>query len=126
MSNFAAEINPQIAFMNLRFLLIFSFLAASAIAHAQENQPENELVLYDPLFWKEQLKLDDDQCQRIKEINSQYYEKLIEVVQEEPDHETIRALAEETLVQRSEGIWETFYPKQRKRWKKIWHERDRT
>lgn len=126
MSNFAAEINPQIAFMNLRFLLIFSFLAASAIAHAQEHQPENELVLYDPLFWKEQLKLDDDQCQRIKEINSQYYEKLIEVVQEEPDHETIRALAEETLVQRSEGIWETFYPKQRKRWKKIWHERDRT
>lgn len=112
--------------MNPRFLLILLFLTVSPIVFAQETQPENELVLYDPLFWKEQLKLDDDQCQRIKEINSQFYEKLTEVVQEESDHEMVKVLAAETLVQRSEGIWETFYPKQRKRWKKIWQDKDRT
>ena len=112
--------------MNPRFLLILLFLAISAIAHAQDDQTENERVLYDPLFWKEQLRLDDEQCQRIKEINSQYYEKLMAVVEDESDHNTVRALAEETLMQRSEGIWETFYPKQRKRWKKIWQEKDRT
>jgi hypothetical protein len=113
-------------FMNPRFLLIWLFLAISALAYAQDDQPENELVLYDPLFWKEQLRLDDDQCQRIKEINSHYYETLSAVVQDEPDHKTARALVEETLVQRSEGIWETFYPRQRKRWKKIWQDKDRT
>lgn len=113
--------------MNFRFSLIFwSFMAVSVIAHAQDEQPENELVLYDPLFWKEQLKLDDDQCQKIKEINSEFYEKLSEVVQEVPNHEEARAMAHETLVQRSEGIWETFYPKQRKRWKKIWQDKGRT
>lgn len=112
--------------MNPRFLLIWLFLAISTLAYAQDHQPENELVLYDPLFWKEQLKLDDDQCQRIKEINSHYYETLSEVVQDEPDHKTARALVEETLVQRSEGIWDTFYPRQRKRWKKIWQDKYRT
>lgn len=126
MPSFAAEINQQISFMNPRFLLILSFLAVSAIAHAQDEQPENELVLYDPLFWKEQLKLDDDQCQKIKEINSEFYEKLSEAGLELPNHEEARAMAHETLVQRSEGIWETFYPKQRKRWKKIWQDKGRT
>ena len=113
--------------MNLRLSLIFClFMALSAIAHAQDEQPENELVLYDPLFWKEELKLDDDQCQKIKEINSEFYERLTEVGQDIPNHPEARALAQETILQRSEGIWETFYPKQRKRWKKIWQEKDRT
>lgn len=108
------------------FLLICFFLGASVIAKAQEQQEEGELVLYDPLFWKEQLKLDDDQCQKIREINSEFYEKLSTVVHEEPNHEVAKEMAQETLIQRSEGIWETFYPKQRKRWKKIWQEKDRT
>jgi CRISPR/Cas system-associated protein Csm6 len=101
-------------------------MAVSFIANAQVDLPEDELVLYDPLFWKDQLKLDDDQCQKIKEINSEFYEKLSAVAQEEPDHKAARELAQETLIQRSEGIWETFHPKQRKRWKKIWQDKDRT
>jgi hypothetical protein len=76
------------------------------------------------LFWKEELKLDDSQCQRIREINSEYYEKLSSVVETEPNHNKVREIAEETLVHRSEGIWETFYPKQRKRWKKMFHEKN--
>ncbi len=112
--------------MNPRFLLIWLFLVISTLAYAQDQQPENELVLYDPLFWKEQLKLDDDQCQRIREINSHYYETLSEVSHDEPDHKTARALVEETLVQRSEVIWDTFYPRQRKRWKKLWQDKYRT
>ncbi len=113
--------------MNLKFPFIFwSLIAVSAIAHAQDEQPENELVLYDPLFWREQLKLDDDQCQKIREINGEFYEKLSEVGQDAPNQQEARALAHETVIQRSEGIWETFDPKQRKRWKKIWQEKGRT
>ena len=108
------------------FLFISLLMAVSFITNAQVDLQEEELVLYDPLFWKDQLKLDDDQCQKIKEINSEFYEKLATVVQEEPDHKAARELAQETLIQRSEGIWETFHPKQRKRWKKIWQDKDRT
>lgn len=113
--------------MSLKFPFLFcSLIAVSPIAHAQDEQPENELVLYDPLFWKEQLKLDDDQCQKIREINGEFYEKLSEVGQDAPGHQEARALADETILQRSEGIWETFDSKQRKRWKKIWQEKGRT
>jgi hypothetical protein len=113
--------------MDLRFpFILWSLVAVSTITQAQDDQPENELVLYDPLFWKEQLKLDDDQCQKIREINGEFYERLSEVGQDAPNHQEARALAQETIIQRSEGIWETFDPKQRKRWKKIWQEKDRT
>ncbi|MEJ7645891.1 MAG: hypothetical protein WKF87_14950 [Chryseolinea sp.] len=77
------------------------------------------MVLFDPLFWKDELKLDNAQCQEIRRINSQYYEKLYAVARD-ANHRTAKAKAETTLQERSEEIWETFHPKQRKRWKKIW------
>lgn len=107
--------------MNLKTALLVLFLAPVAAVLAQENAPAKSMVLYDPLFWKDRLKLDDHQCQKIREINSQYYQKLYDVARES-NHQAVKAKAAETLMQRSEEIWETFHPKQRKRWKKIWQE----
>jgi hypothetical protein len=62
--------------MNLKTLYIVVLAFSVSSAYAQNEQAGKNLVLFDPLFWKDQLKLDDDQCQKIKLINSQYYEKL--------------------------------------------------
>ena len=93
------------------------FLLSSTLIMAQDAN----LVQYDPLFWKDKLKLDKDQCQKIKEINSEYYESLFSAYQEEKgDRNALRKSANKSLVHRNQEIWETFHPKQRKRWKRIW------
>ena len=95
----------------------FILLSSRAIVAQDAN-----LVQYDPLFWKDKLKLDQDQCQKIKEINSEYYESLFTAYQEEKgDRNALRRSANKSLLQRNQEIWETFHPKQRKRWKRIWH-----
>lgn len=108
--------------MNLKLFLLATVLVSTGIGYAQDIQPSQNLVLYDPLFWKDQLKLDAFQCRKIKEINSSYYDKLSAVIREVPDGNALQVKAAQSLLQRSESIWETFYPKQRKRWKKIWQE----
>lgn len=104
----------------MKKLIIFVgfILLSSPLVRAQDAN----LVQYDPLFWKDKLKLDRDQCQKIKEINSEYYESLFTAYEEEKDdRNALRKLANKSLLQRNQEIWETFHPKQRKRWKRIWH-----
>lgn len=99
-------------------LFVAFILSLSTLTMAQDAN----LVQYDPLFWKDKLKLDRDQCQKIKEINSEYYESLFTAYKEEKgDRNALRKSANKSLVQRNQEIWETFHPKQRKRWKRIWH-----
>lgn len=103
------------------YIGFFLFLATATFAQDKQTPDGTErMVLYDPLFWKDQLKLDNMQCQRIKEINSEYYQKLSAVIHEERNHKTVQVKAAQSLLERSEEIWETFHPKQRKRWKKMW------
>jgi hypothetical protein len=103
-----------------KFLYVGVLVVSAVLSYGQDLQPTKNIVLYDPLFWKDQLKLDAFQCQKIREINSEYYEKLLAVIHGEPNRKTIQVKAAESLSQRSEEIWETFHPKQRKRWKKLW------
>ncbi|MBA4053289.1 MAG: hypothetical protein C0490_01115 [Marivirga sp.] len=112
--------------MKFRTFVTAVFLFSAAAGYCQDNQQTKGFVLYDPLFWKDQLKLDAFQCQKIREINSQYYEKLSAVIHEEKNRNKVKVKAAESLQQRSEEIWETFYPKQRKRWKKIWEHSSNT
>jgi len=98
-------------------LVGFIILSSTAIMAQDAN-----VVQYDPLFWKDQLKLDRDQCQKIKEINSEYYQSLFTAYAEEKgDRNALKKSANRSLIQRNQEIWETFHPKQRKRWKRIWH-----
>ncbi|HMG89724.1 MAG TPA: hypothetical protein VK589_06685 [Chryseolinea sp.] len=112
--------------MKLQFFCLCVFVCSAFATYAQGNEDGKGYVLYDPLFWKSQLKLDATQCQKIREINSQFYEKLTAVAHEQTTHNEIRQKAVETLMQRSEEIWETFYPKQRRIWKKMWSENSDT
>ncbi len=120
-ASFAPKIRTNFFVMKLQFLCLCILLCSATFTYAQDpNENDKGYVLYDPLFWKNQLKLDANQCQKIREINSHFYEKLTAVAHEQKNHNEIRQLAVETLMQRSEEIWETFYPKQRRIWKKMW------
>ena len=97
-------------------------LLSSTVIIAQDANGTENLVQYDPLFWKDKLKLKPEQCQKIKEINSEYYESLFTAYREEKgDRNALKKLANKSLEQRNLEIWETFQPKQRKRWKRMWH-----
>jgi hypothetical protein len=100
-------------------LIILGIVFLSSSAFAQDGSLET-LVQYDPLFWKEKLKLDPAQCQKIREINSEYYANLFVAYEKvKHDHHALRQLASKSLSQRNHEIWETFHPKQRKRWKRM-------
>lgn len=98
------------------------FLSCTSVV-AQDVVSSEELVSYDPLFWKDKLKLNPEQCQKIREINSEYYQNLFSAYEKvKHDNKALRTLANKSLSQRNQEIWETFYPKQRKRWKRMWNE----
>lgn len=97
------------------------FLLLTVAGYGQGSLESENIVVFDPLFWKHQLKLDDLQCRKIREINSEYYEQLSVVIHER-NLQTMQAKAAQSLLQRSEEIWETFHPRQRKRWKKMWQQ----
>ena len=98
-------------------------LLSSSLMFAQEAGQSENLVQYDPLFWKDKLKLDPEQCLKIREINGEYYESLFTAYQEvKHDKNALRSIANKSLEHRNQEIWETFHPKQRKRWKRMWDE----
>ena len=95
--------------MNLKFFCLGFFLLSAAIVSGQDNQSTESIVVFDPLFWKDQLKLDASQRQKIKEINIEYYERLY-AIHEEPNRQKVQARAAQSLLQRSEEIWRHFTP----------------
>jgi hypothetical protein len=112
-ASFEPKIRTNFFVMKLQFFCLCIFLCSAIVTHAQDHGDKG-YVLYDPLFWKSQLKLDPSQCEKIREINSQFYEKLSAVAHEQKNQNEIRQMAVETLMQRSDKIWETFDPKQRR------------
>jgi hypothetical protein len=107
---------------NKEIWIVLMLVFGSHVLSAQ-NEATKNVVLYDPLFWKHELRLDAFQARRIREINSEYYEKITTAIKvEKGNRNRLQAIAAESLADRSEQIWNTFHPKQRKKWKKMWTE----
>lgn len=107
--------------MKKLIIACLTMLFATSSINAQDVTEPEKLIQYDPLFWKDQLKLDTDQCIKIREINGEYYKSLFIAYQtEKDDRKALRKLADKSLIQRNQEIWDTFDSKQRKRWKRIW------
>jgi hypothetical protein len=107
--------------MKKLIMIVGVIVFASSSLVGQEIRESEKLIQYDPLFWKDQLKLDNDQCQKIRAINGEYYESLFTAYREEKnDRDALRQMADKSLMQRNQEIWDTFDSKQRKRWKRIW------
>lgn len=102
---------------------ISAFLTAilTIPAVAQEGELDEPVIVYDPLFWKSELKLKDSQCQSIQQINSEYYQ-LIESTVRNSDVSSpeLKEIAKEGLVDRSQKIWGTLHTNQKRKWTKMW------
>lgn len=100
--------------------LLVCFMVSAFTVSAQRADDQKDIVLYDPLFWKDQLKLSDAQSKKIQEINWEYYESLRMVLYDEhANREGLRTKAMQCLMQRSQKIWDTFQPRQKRKWRKI-------
>jgi len=104
----------------LYFLVII--LAGSPVL-AQDQATSTRLIKYDPLFWKSELHLNALQSTRIREINHQFYEELLSTYNRNQDDRTaIRTKVSESLKNRSQLIWETLEPKQRRKLERLINE----
>jgi hypothetical protein len=98
------------------FFAFFSFILAMSDGFAQQNN--NQTIVYDPIFWKDRLRLKDWQRIKINEINADFYGALIETAQtakDKAEKENVKKL----LNQRSEKIWNTFSSRQKSIWKRL-------
>jgi hypothetical protein len=103
------------------FSLLLLTLSLSVNAQTAE---EKVIIKYDPLFWKDQLKLSPDQYVKIREINYEYYQKLMNVAQQKvASNNSLRVKADEFLEERSSQIWNTFHSRQKRKWMKMISER---
>lgn len=94
-------------------------------ANAQSNNESpdgasHDVVMYDPLFWKDELSLKNTQSRRIEQINSEFYENIRSMKSEAENNEAKNnAVLERNLQQRSQKIFETLLPKQKRKLEKI-------
>ncbi len=109
-------LNKKLSGLLLSGLLSFGFVPAFSQDAAAPR--EKALVMYDPLFWKHDLKLSSDQCQKIKEINYEFFQRFNSLSTE--NKVVVPAKAAALLTDRSEKIWSTFQPRQKKKWLKLW------
>jgi hypothetical protein len=105
-------------------LIIVLILAAgmfkTVASQAQTEQTTETKVVFDPLFWKDELKLSDGQYNQIRIINEEYYQGIMKVVHENNGNIPVLRQATTQLLQtRSERIWNTFHTKQKRKWKEI-------
>ena len=86
---------------------------------AQAQDSQHEMVMYDPLFWKDELSLKNTQSRRIEEINTEFYQTIRQLKDELPSRESNNTVLERGLQQRSQKIYDTLLPKQRRKLEKI-------
>jgi hypothetical protein len=100
-------------------IFLTGFLAIPAIA--QEGVSDEPIVVYDPLFWKSELKLKNSQRQSIEQINSEYYQLIESTVRNsDVSPPELKEIAKEGLFERSQKIWNTLHTNQKRKWMKLW------
>jgi hypothetical protein len=96
---------------NKHYALRIGLMLIVFASFAQSKIPNN--VVFDPLFWRSELKLKQEQVHKIDEINMGFYSRILNA----RDQAGINL--DELTRERSEQIWNTFSAKQRKRWKRL-------
>jgi hypothetical protein len=104
--------------MRIVFVLPLLFALTSA-AQAQDANSERDLVMYDPLFWKDKLSLKSDQSRRIQEINREFYDGLRQMKQAPHSKSEMQSQLDFSLQERSVKIWATLGNRQKKKLEKI-------
>ena|SRR5689334_13263884 len=106
--------------MTKRILFFVLFVVIGFHGFAQSTSSKVAAVKYDPLFWKDDLKLRMEQRNRINEINVKFYQDIQqELLTAQSDQSSLKVKIDKSLEERSQEIWNTLYPKQRKKWEKL-------
>ncbi len=91
------------------------------IYNAGRGQHSSEIgkVIYDPLFWKSELKLTKSQCDQIARINNLFYQLLYSV--DSLDSTSYIRMDELYFLihARSAQIWNVFSDRQKRKWSKL-------
>lgn len=103
--------------LTILFSAIFGLIAFGAKAQNTPDNESREVVMYDPLFWREELNIKFDQSRKIEQINNEFYESIRQ--NRSDDQEQNSATLERGLEERSQKIFETLLPKQRRKLEKI-------
>lgn len=98
--------------------LVFTLL--TLFAKAQSGDDARGVVMYDPLFWRHELRIKPTQARIIEQINREFYAQLLTAYQSQPDDESYLSgkVVENTKI-RNQKILDAFAPHQRKKWQKI-------
>ena len=97
-------------------------LIVSISSNAQQSHNEDKsIIVYDPLLWKHELRLNAEQREKIQKINLEFYQSIYETANEETsDRAALQTKANQYLQHRSQEIWNAFNPNQRRKWKRMW------
>lgn len=101
---------------NVFIIVLCSFVGVQSLS-AQTIDGDSE-VMYDPTFWKQDLRLSKEQYSAITEINSEFYNNLILAVHQVVDSKENHT-STDLLAQRTKLIWKLLSPRQKTKWKKI-------
>lgn len=114
--------------MNMRLSGFFTLMLVSSlqslaqdhdVSQNQMHSPaiSKSIILFDPLFWKAELKLSSNQQNKIGEINMEFYQNIKHAYsKKEASH---RQEITKLLMRRSDQIWETFHENQKRKWEKL-------
>lgn len=109
----------KIFFMKSLFLAVFLMITFPMYCAAVDKA--EALIAYDPEFWKEPLRLSNQQMISIRAINSDFYESVSEMAsdnQNTSSPETVEKL-NQLLNDRSDRIWDVLSKRQKARWTRI-------
>lgn len=108
--------------MTSRIVAILALLVAANVARAQNPVSERQQVMYDPLFWKDELSLKDAQSRKIEEINREFYDGLRRLKEVPRSKSEMQTKLDQGLQERSVKIWATLHGKQKRKFEKILEE----
>lgn len=104
--------------LNNIWCILLLFLSTLS-GFGQDAGMVKQLIKFDPLFWKDELNLRETQYTQIKSINTDFYEELKVLIHKYNNRSDLRNALAESLIHRSQRIWETLQPKQRKKLEKV-------
>jgi hypothetical protein len=97
-------------------MIILTLLGVKEIS-AQANNNYAPNFVFDPTFWKSELRLSRQQCEEIRNINSEFYSSLLSISQ--GNSAFVSEKAASLLRDREIKIWNAFSARQRKKWQKL-------
>ena len=109
-------------FQNGMSAIVLLFLLMMGRNGQAQEQPSATVtpILFDPSFWRDELRLNGSQCLRMQEINKEFYDHLLMAFREKSDDKNaLRSAFEQCWFDRNRQLWETMSARQQKKWKKI-------